>query len=570
MVCDRQERGLMKISKLCICRPFLPTEETDKMDCKFYFISKEYIDFISIKEVCRAYGQVYIEENIYREIEDRIDELNCNVIRISNIVRDNPDGNINVRVAFLASSDTHVQFMQKLASQFQEYMYLIPDRRCKDDSAAGALEKEGEKFIEIHYQAKECRELLEFEPQYVFCAADWTSEYLAVERVIKGTNIKIISLQEGPQDWHCKFWQRGELKVSNHYRNADIIFSTGAKTMNYIKPKYFAVTGNPKISTYERLDWPDKPKVLINCNFTYVATKPPYEQRREQWMQSVLKVCKKVGIDYFISKHPRDLSEWVDEPVINSNAYMIKGQIESSSICISRFSSISYEALSMGRQSIYYNIHLEPMPIFQDEEDSAIMCIDNEEELEKVLEYHMKNYPPVIDDEKNLEYLNRHIAKLDGKALERVIVYLQEIAKNQTVEIAELTDKVGNMEEVKSAKEKELLLIKESNVAIVMGNREDEGAERYKKCLELAEELSDNGNKVFLITSKYEADMAEYRKYERHQRIEVVLTKDYDINFDSIPIGTFYITPYIAKKEDYMTMLQEHFENADQVFNIDA
>lgn len=562
------ERGKMKISKLCICRPFLPTHETDKLDCRFYFVSKEYLDFVSIKEVCHAYGEVYIEDNIYKEIEDVLDEIDSNVIRIPDLVRGIQNKTNSVRVAFLASSDTHVQFMQKLASQFEEYIYLIPDRRCKDDSAASALEKEGQQFIEIHYQAEECRELLEFKPQYVFCAADWTSEYLAIERVIKGTNIKIISLQEGPQDWHFRFWQRGQLKVSNHYRNADIIFSTGAKTLNYIKPKYFAVTGNPKISVYEKLDLPAKPRVLINCNFTYIETKPPYEQKREQWMQSVLNVCKRLGIDYFISKHPRDLSEWEDEPVINSNAYVIKDQIKSSSICISRFSSISYEALSMGRQSIYYNVHMEPMPIFQDEEDSAVMCIDNEEELEKVLDYHMRNYPPEIDDEKNMEYLNRHVAKLDGKALERVIAYLQEIAINQSFDITELADKVGDMKEVGNTKEKELLLIKEKNMAIVMGDKAEEGTERFKKCLELAEELSDAKNKIFLITPRYDSEMAVYRKYEMHQRIEVVLTKDYDINFDGIPIGTFYLTSYVAERGDLMAMLQKQLENADQVLHI--
>lgn len=555
----------MKLAKLCICKPFYPTEKTDSLDCNFYFVSS--IDVVSILEVCKAYGEVYIEKDIYELIHDEIKTISTKIRVIDNIVTEERSRQDGMRVAFLASSDTHVQFMQKLVKKFDEHLYLIPARHCKDDAAAEALMKEKESFIEIDYKADTCKELIDFHPCYVFCSADWTSEYLALKRIIKGTDIKVIALQEGPQDWHFRIWQNGRLKVLNHYRNADIIFTTGAKTLNYIRPKYFAVTGNPKISAMTEKEWPDRPKVLINCNFTYIKTKPPYEGKRNQWMESVLRVCKKLKIDYIISKHPRDLSKWEDEPVINSNAYLIRNQIESCSICISRFSTILYETLSMGREAVYYNIHLEPMPIFQDEKDSIIPYVTEEAELEAILREHVRAYPTKPNVKEAEVYLNRHMSKLDGQIENRILDSMAMIGKYRVGNVDELRTIVGNRKEVAIQEEKRLLE-KNKNVALLFEHA-NLSKEEYKQWINLAESLADYQWKVFLILHNYSEEFTAQMYYQEHQRIEVILTRNYQLDFCGIKVNRLFIAKEMMQIREYHDNIDAVISCADEVINVE-
>jgi hypothetical protein len=553
----------LKLAKLCICRPFIPTEKTDCLDCTFYFVDSEFIDPISVLEVCKAYGEIYIEEYIYMLIKEEIKDISFKIKEIDNIVTEMSVGRKKMRVAFLASSDTHVQFMQQLAKKFDEYLYLIPARHCKDDAAAQALIKEGEEFIEIDYKADTCDALLDFHPCFVFCSADWTSEYLALRRIVRETDIKIIALQEGPQDWHFRIWQNGRLKVLNHYRNADIIFSTGAKTLNYIRPKYFAVTGNPKVSAMTDKEWPERPKVLINCNFTYIKTKPPYEGKRNLWMESVLKVCKKLGIDYIISKHPRDLSAWEKEPIINSNAYLIRNQIENCSICISRFSSILYETLCMGRESVYYNIHLEPMPTFQDEKDSIIPYATEEEKLEEILREHMTTYPSRPNQQVAEMYLNRHMSKLDGRVNDRILNCMAMLGKHTVGNIDELKENVGYRKEIELPEEKRLLETKR-NAAILFETPNISKGE-YEQWIDFAEILADHQWKVFLILHKYSEEFTTKMYYQEHQRIEVILTREYQIDFCGIKMNHLFIAKEIMQIDKYRDSINTVISNAEEV-----
>ena len=55
----------MKEAKLIISRPFIPTSESDILDCFYYFVDLEYFDEVSVIEVCRAYAIIYVEQTVY-------------------------------------------------------------------------------------------------------------------------------------------------------------------------------------------------------------------------------------------------------------------------------------------------------------------------------------------------------------------------------------------------------------------------------------------------------------------------------------------------------------------------
>lgn len=503
---------------LVICTPFLSEENTDKMKCNFCFMLPDDIDIVSILELSKAYNVVFIEEVLAEKMEEDIQSIKDKVIVIDSCVKEEMSVS-EIKVAFLASSDTHVAFMIKLAQAIPNHIFLIPDRKCKDDSAADALQREGKSFIEIHYHATECRELMDFHPQFIYTATDWTSEFIAVKRIIRGTSIKTIALQEGPEDWHMKFISNNQLKILNHYRNADVFFSQGSRTMFFIRPQYFAITGSPKIDRIEECPLPERPKVLINCNFTYLSTKPSYESRRTMWMESVLRVCKEIGIDYIISKHPRDDSKWDDPNLVYSNAYTIKQQLMDCSISVSRFSSIPFETLAQSRKAIYYNVHLEPMPTFAEDTDGEVTVITEEAELKRVLLEHIQNYPYKIDKVRTEKYLNRYVGMQDGRALDRVIHTLQAIAANRWKGSKEVTFVLESMKELPAPSVK-----KEFAICLMPGQKPS----FTYAALVLAEALAASGHKVFILTEAYSTEYRKFYEWEHHKDIEYILTRNFE------------------------------------------
>lgn len=523
-------------TNLIICRPFLPNNISDKLNCNFYFVSPNYIDLVSIKEICKVYKNVFME----RCIADRIYKTNKDIKDTVVIIDDcitTQNSNSEIRVAFLASSDTHVEFMLKLAEKIPNHIFLIPSRKCKDDAAAAALDNAGKKYIEIDYKATECAELIEFQPYYIYSATDWTSEFIAVKRIISNTDIKTIALQEGPEDWHLRFYQNGLLKVLNHYRNADIFFSQGSRSMFFIRPKYFAIPGNPKINGIESEPLPAKPKVLINCNFTYLNTKPSYESKRAMWMESVLRVCKEIGIDYIISKHPRDDSEWDDPNLIKSNAFSIRQQIIDCSISISRFSSIPYETLAQSRKSIYYNNHLEPMPTFMEDKFSEVMIITEEEELKKVLLKHMSNYPYVMNAEAQENYLTRYAGRQDGYALDRVISGLNEIAENR-----------WNADSIDWFYKEQMELYPTTKIKnIVFFVMPSLNAMAEYTALVIAEASVACKNRVLFLSTEYSEHYGKFYKLKYHKDVEYVLTNDFSENLDKTEVDYLF---FVGNKEE--------------------
>ena len=127
-----------------------------------------------------------------------------------------------------------------------------------------------------------------------------------------------------------------------------------------------------------------------------------------------------------ISKHPRDNGEFPDFPIILSNAFKIQEQIESSSLVISRYSSIIYEALLMGRPVIYYNPHNEKMRTFNEDDIGGIFKVYKKSELKRTIENALATYKE--NEITRRDFLTIHCGPLDHNNTKRCQVALNNIA----------------------------------------------------------------------------------------------------------------------------------------------
>ncbi len=158
-----------------------------------------------------------------------------------------------------------------------------------------------------------------------------------------------------------------------------MFFLHGTAHAKYLDRSEFFITGNPRLENLKQIPLPEKPVVMINANFTYGI----YENWRERWINDVVSACNSVGIDYFISKHPRDKGDYSKYNVIDSNAFKIEEQIEKASVVITRFSQIVFEALLQGRIVIYYNPHNERKKSLTEGKYEEILYCEDKYELEK-------------------------------------------------------------------------------------------------------------------------------------------------------------------------------------------
>lgn len=407
----------VRFRSLVICRPFLPEPVSRGMPCSYYFAAPDRLDCLSIGAVAAHSSRVYIEEEIARKFEAETGALPPGARVIKPISNPDSDAEARPRILFLVWNDTHVQFLTPVARHFSDVLFVIPDRGEVDEQASLRLDEDGYDFVELASAAQSHAAIEKFDPSMMLCANDWSPIFHAARNVMKGHRAPLAALQEGPQEWNMLMGGHS----ANKYRNADVLFAQGETTLRYIDPKYFAITGIPKIDRIEEAPPPEKPRVFINCNFTYGR----YEEHRERWMDDVLWAAKDLGLDYIISKHPRDNYTTDDPNLRPSNPYLVRKQLAECSVVVSRFSNILSEALVVRRPAIYYNPHREPMRTLSDDDTGAIQKAGTRAELRERLAAHKEN--PALDWDAAQECLARHCGPMDGRSLERVVEQMRAI-----------------------------------------------------------------------------------------------------------------------------------------------
>jgi hypothetical protein len=213
-------------------------------------------------------------------------------------------------------------------------------------------------------------------PKVIILGNDWGQIGKTIIKDSKRKSIPTVCIQEGAVNVGYP---------SSPLHHADYIFILGKVMKNYLLRKNIFITGNPKFRLVQEFKYPNSPTVMINCNFGYHLRSKKYETKRMRWLLTSIKACEKLGLKYFISQHPADITrldpKWT---VIHSKASLMQDQLEKSTIIISQRSTVIYEAFCLGRQVVYYDFP-EPYQktnIILDDPFNAIYYVQDEKQLE--------------------------------------------------------------------------------------------------------------------------------------------------------------------------------------------
>jgi len=289
----------------------------------------------------------------------------------------------------------------------KNYTFTFTGLQRRQDNTELALRSLGEAFE--RYKKGLIGKL---RPSVVVFGNDWGGALAAIEEA-RSLNIPTVCIQEGCLDWADPRVRRMEW--------CDFPFIQGPITLKYLDRELYFVTGNPRFDSIRKLPLPKQPKAMINCNFTFGI----FEDWRERWIGDVILACKHAGLDYFISQHPRDKGKFSGLPVKESSPMEVHEHLAQSSLLVTRFSTLIYEAILMGRSVVYYNPHREKMRTFNEDDTGAVVRVYNADELSQALISTMETADDnsVIRD----QFLQLHCGILDHQAAERCATALCDV-----------------------------------------------------------------------------------------------------------------------------------------------
>ena len=321
---------------------------------------------------------------------------------------------------FVPSNDTHVHWMYPLAKALNKSCFMVISE--KNERADFYLKNLNEQYFVYKNGV-----LDRIKPNVLVFGCDWGGHEQQVIREAKSLGIPTVCIQEGCLDFADE--------RANRMLYADYAFLQGPVMLKYIRKKNNVfVTGNPKYDSLYETTLPQKPTIMINSNFTYGI----YEEARDQWVRDVAETCKSLGLDFFISQHPRDKGNFLSEyKSVKSDAFKLHQQLEDSSILVSRFSTVIYEAAAMGREVVYYNPHSEPFRIFANDVTGGIWIAHNPSELAQVLRSALHNLGG--NNEKRRTFLLQHCGTLEHDAVNKCFEHLQAIASKDLNKLSSLS-----------------------------------------------------------------------------------------------------------------------------------
>jgi glycosyltransferase involved in cell wall biosynthesis len=319
-----------------------------------------------------------------------------------------PD-NQTFRYLFVPSNDTHVHWMLPLAKALEKSFFMVI--AAKNEQADFYLDK-----LKVQFLTYRCGILQTIQPGVIVFGCDWGGYEQQVIREAKALGIPTVCIQEGCLDFQDSLVGR--------MMRSDYAFLQGPVMRKYLaRENNVIVTGNPKYDSLYESPLPEKVTVMINCNFAYGI----YESWRDQWIEDVVESCRELGLDFFISQHPRDNKIFPNEyQVIKSDAFKMFHQLRRTSILVSRFSTVIYEAVMMGREVVYYNPHNEHFRIFKEDNTGGILIANNRMQLLSALHGAISNLGK--NNEKRSQFLLQHCGNLSHNAGQICKNYLQKIA----------------------------------------------------------------------------------------------------------------------------------------------
>ncbi|RJR07415.1 hypothetical protein C4588_06965 [Candidatus Parcubacteria bacterium] len=379
-------------------------------DCIVIYWNKSATDIVSAKILASSCTHILADASILQEVAS---ELGMPVMPLifpgkARLTVRSGEKSANRPIAFFVASDTIAKMLKGVTAYLNvPYFYILPSSKNE-----GAFESLLSDNVQIFPNTAGL--LATKYPAILVLGNDWGGEEMDLIKSASRLKIPSVCIQEGCLDW------QGEAR---RMQWATYPFIQGPITTEYLSREIYFLTGNPKFDTLTAVPLPTRPKVMVNCNFTYGI----FEEERDRWLEDIATACITTGFDFFISQHPRDKKQIEKYPVKRSNASVVHSQIAESSILVSRFSTVIHEAVLMGRQAIYYNPHGEPMQLFNEDKTNGIYKASSLEELLAVFENLKNGRELKASDSSNFALL--HCGSADGKASQRCANSIQEIRK---------------------------------------------------------------------------------------------------------------------------------------------
>lgn len=310
-------------------------------------------------------------------------------------------------VLFFPTNDTIAKMFAPVALHLSSFAFATPVK-WREEGAATTLRQLGFESIENHGHL-----LDQVNPSVVAFGNDWSSEEQDLIKAARQRGIPTTCLQEGCLDWGDAFARMEWV---------DYPMIQGAATLRYLHRTSCFATGNPRFDSLRPLPLPEQPRVMINCNFTYNV----HEDARARWMSDAIGACRDAGVQFFISQHPRDVTEFPGLPVLRSGAAVVHAHLADCSLLITRFSTIVYEALLLGRPVIYYNPHGERMTTFNEDAAGGLLKAYDRAQLDRALAEGLAG--TAEGAALRARFLAEHCGMSDSRAAERCAAALHTVA----------------------------------------------------------------------------------------------------------------------------------------------
>jgi hypothetical protein len=330
----------------------------------------------------------------------------------------------NPSITAFTLSDTHVFAFKDLLRQGKDVIWLPFYIKENAEKACKVI-----KFKSSYYY--DFFEFAKVKEKVFLTQNDWSYESRLLIHNCRENGIPTVVLQEG----YCVVPDKQEKR---HYY-ADYFFALGPIILKYIKRKWVFITGNMKFDSIMELPINNN-IVMINSNFTYA-----YHEYGLAWVQDVIKICNKFGLQYFISKHPRDKVNFPNSfPVYASNAGVVKDHISKSAILVTRASTLAYEALFAGRKVVYYNPFNESSKLFSDDSSGGLLKASNIDQLEET----MKTIESEFSKDKKNKFLRYHCTTLKHEANKNILNALDFIKRNSLLASSGDYEKINYIEDL--------------------------------------------------------------------------------------------------------------------------
>ena len=203
-------------------------------------------------------------------------------------------------------------------------------------------------------------------PGALFVMNDW--ERWSRRLVVRANRLGIptFGYVEGAQDFRDTHVQHNGVGQRRYpYQTVTYPLLVGDYDARFIKSGQARVVGSHRMEqlTKETPQFPKSARVCINSNFTYGL----YADCQMAWLASVVEACKQVGLEFVVSQHHADTADLSCYPTSTRSLY---DEIRASTMVISRFSGVFFEAMALGKPVIYHNPHGERGDTFQDSMDA--------------------------------------------------------------------------------------------------------------------------------------------------------------------------------------------------------